>query len=218
MAAVALTMAAVMAIALLTGRLWLGPLSILAAVIVIRIALGLRGLDFRELGLVRPRPWIRTLLLGIGCWFVVFLVNGVIINPVIYGLLGETPRLEIFDGLRGNAVFYAQLLLLSWTVAAFGEEILFRGYLLTRVAGLFGGGPRARLAALTLQAAAFGAAHLYQGLAGVLVTGSVGFVLGALYLMTRRNLWAVIVAHGLVDTVSLTALYLGLDGSGLTRP
>ncbi len=209
--AVASTIATVLLIGAYTANFWMGPFSIVAAVIVIRYSLWLQGRGLSDCGLGRPSAWLTTILFGIGAWFFVSIVNGLLINPIIFWLLGEIPDLHTFEGLRGNIVFYVQLLLLSWTIAAFGEELLFRGYLLGRIAGLLGGGRAAHGAALVLQAAAFGAAHLYQGLSGVLVTGSVGLVLGLLFLRARRNLWVVIIAHGLIDTVSLTAFYLGLD-------
>ncbi len=209
--AVASTIATVLLIGAYTANFWMGPFSIVAAVIVIRYSLWLQGRGLSDCGLGRPSAWLTTILFGIGASFVVWIVSGLVIKQVIFRLLGEIPDLQTFEGLRGNPVFYIQLLLLSWTIAAFGEELLFRGYLLGRIAGLLGGGRAAQGAALVLQAAAFGAAHLYQGLSGVLVTGSVGLVLGLLFLRARRNLWVVIIAHGLIDTVSLTALYLGLD-------
>jgi membrane protease YdiL (CAAX protease family) len=37
-------------------------------------------------------------------------------------------------------------------------------------------------------------------------------VLGLVYIGARKNLWAGILLHGLVDTVSITAVYLGAAG------
>jgi membrane protease YdiL (CAAX protease family) len=58
----------------------------------------------------------------------------------------------------------------------------------------------------------FGAAHAYQGLDGVILTGLTGFGLGALFILCGRNLWPCILVHGLIDMGSFTALYLGLAG------
>ncbi|WP_164675425.1 CPBP family intramembrane glutamic endopeptidase, partial [Xanthomonas citri] len=55
----------------------------------------------------------------------------------------------------------------------------------------------------------FGAMHASQGVSGVLLTGLVGAVFGYAYLRSNRNLWALILAHGLVDTWGVTTLYLG---------
>jgi hypothetical protein len=36
-----------------------------------------------------------------------------------------------------------------------------------------------------------------------------GLWLGGLYLLQRRTLWAVIIAHGIVDTVAMLAFFYG---------
>ena len=36
-----------------------------------------------------------------------------------------------------------------------------------------------------------------------------GLLLGVIFLATGQNLWAVIIAHGLTDTLDLVLLYLG---------
>ena len=99
------------------------------------------------------------------------------------------------------------LIPVSWGSAAFGEEMLLRGFLLNRIEGL----TRSAVWAVLGQAAIFALAHLYLGITGVLMVFVVALVFGAVYLRCGRNLWPVIVAHGLVDTVAMTALYLGLD-------
>jgi membrane protease YdiL (CAAX protease family) len=54
----------------------------------------------------------------------------------------------------------------------------------------------------------FGLAHAYQGATGILVTGVLGLVFGLLYLRSK-SLWPLVIAHGLIDTLSLVALYAG---------
>ncbi|WP_174754922.1 CPBP family glutamic-type intramembrane protease [Arenimonas daejeonensis] len=44
---------------------------------------------------------------------------------------------------------------------------------------------------------------------GIVVTGCIGLVFGLLYLRLR-SLWPLVIAHGLVDTIGLVALYAGL--------
>jgi membrane protease YdiL (CAAX protease family) len=36
-----------------------------------------------------------------------------------------------------------------------------------------------------------------------------GLVLGSVYLLTGRNLWACILAHGISDTVAVLAIFAG---------
>jgi membrane protease YdiL (CAAX protease family) len=54
-----------------------------------------------------------------------------------------------------------------------------------------------------MQGALFGAAHAYQNLLGIAITGTLGILMGLLVLASGRNLWAVIVGHGLFDAVVL---------------
>lgn len=62
---------------------------------------------------------------------------------------------------------------------------------------------------MVIGATLFGAAHWDQDLPGVLATGTAGLLFGAAFFLSRRNLPALILAHGLVDTWGLYALYRG---------
>ncbi|PYO98755.1 MAG: hypothetical protein DMD60_03475 [Gemmatimonadetes bacterium] len=97
----------------------------------------------------------------------------------------------------------------SPTLAAFGEEFVYRGYLLTRIARALGGEPRAWRAALVATSILFGVGHAFQGWSGVISAGLGGFLFGLLYLATGRNLWVCMIAHGTTDTVGFLLLYLG---------
>ena len=81
---------------------------------------------------------------------------------------------------------------------------------MTRLALLFGSGKGGWAVALVLQAILFGLDHFYQGVAGMIDVGVYGFVYGAIFLIARRNLWANALAHGFLDTLAFTLLYLGV--------
>ena len=60
-----------------------------------------------------------------------------------------------------------------------------------------------------LQAFLFGAVHVYyRGLYGLLVLGSFGAVMGVFCLVFRRNLWPLVLGHGLKNTLGFLAQYL----------
>jgi membrane protease YdiL (CAAX protease family) len=97
------------------------------------------------------------------------------------------------DSLGGWAV----LLLLVLPVIAGFEELLFRGVLVGVFSAGFGVSPWL-LAALSSVAFALG--HGAQGPAGVVVTGVLGFVLAAAFVLTG-SLLVVVVAHYLVNAL-----------------
>jgi membrane protease YdiL (CAAX protease family) len=95
-----------------------------------------------------------------------------------------------------------------WTFAAFGEEVAYRGYLLRRAADLGNWSTTACAFGLLWSSVLFGFGHYYKGPAGILESTVSGLILGGAYLMTKRNLWAAIFAHGLSDTFAAVATYL----------
>jgi uncharacterized protein len=166
-----------------------------------------------ELGLARPHRIWRALALGIGFGIGLFLLNRLLMTPMIEHLTGVQRDLTRFDYLRGNVTALLKLLPMIWLTAGFCEEVVYRAYLITRIGKLLGDSNAARIAGCLTAAPVFALAHWYQGVAGMLVTGTLGLLLGFLFLQQRRNLWANIVAHLVADTVSLTTICFGVDRS-----
>ena len=170
-----------------------------------------RGVTWRSLGFAPPVAWARALALGVAAGVGMFLLEFFVTQELLVALTGEYPDLHEFDELVGNARLLAVLLAANLVLAGFGEELVWRGYALPRVAGLLGGDRRAWIAALVLVNAGFGLAHLYQGVTGIVETTLAGILLGALYLATGRNLVAPIAAHFVSNCIDFTVIYLGRD-------
>lgn len=98
----------------------------------------------------------------------------------------------------------------AWTLAAFGEEMLYRGYLQNRVEDLIPNAPFKFILGALTNALLFGLAHAYQGWAGAATSVLFGLVLSAVYRWGGRNLWACILFHGVFDTPGLIFIYLGM--------
>ena len=161
----------------------------------------LRGVGWRDLGLRRPSSWRSTLLLGVAIGVGYQYLSLYVIEPLIARVTGDLPDVSQFAPLIGNKFFLFLSLVASWSLAAFGEELVFRGYLMNRVADLVRANYAGWLISLILVSILFGMVHLYQGTSGILVITLTGLLLGALYLATGRNLWLSIVVHGVNDTV-----------------
>ena len=104
-------------------------------------------------------------------------------------------------GLRSLAIV--------WIFAGLGEETGYRGYLLTRAADLGNRSKISYMVAMIYVALIFGFGHLYKGPAGILDSTYSGLVLGGIYLLSGRNLWVPILAHGISDTVAVVAIFMG---------
>jgi hypothetical protein len=169
-----------------------------------------RGPGWRAIGLRRPESWTRTLLVALALGAYQF-PSLYIVEPAIARLTsGSLPDVAMFRPLVGDQRQLLLWLVLSWTLAAFMEEMVYRGWLVARVAELarFTGG--AWVAGVLATSVAFGIAHLYQGASGVLSTGLSGLIFGLAYLASGRNLWCAILAHGLMDTIGFVMIYLGV--------
>jgi membrane protease YdiL (CAAX protease family) len=178
-------------------------------VVFVAIILWLRGEGLRAVGLERRSHWGRNLLFGLllGVAFQYFSLY--LLEPLIARFAGDLPDVSLFAPLIGNWGFLLVSLAVGWTVAAFGEELVYRGYLMNRIAEVTGGKKAAWVSALVVTSVLFGLGHLYQGPAGVVTTGWNGLVFGMAYLVSRRNLWIPIAAHGAMDTVGFLLIFLG---------
>jgi membrane protease YdiL (CAAX protease family) len=100
-------------------------------------------------------------------------------------------------------------LVIIWTFAAFGEELSYRGYLLTRAADIFGRSRIGYIFGVMFVAILFGFAHYYKGMVGVADSIYSGLVYGCVFLASGRNLWAAILAHGISDTFAMFVVFIG---------
>jgi membrane protease YdiL (CAAX protease family) len=127
-------------------------------------------------------------------------------QPFLVKWIGP-PDLSDFRGLVGNSALLPIGFALIWSLAAFGEEWVYRGWLTNRLADLFG---RSRLGWILAAAAAnvlFGLAHGYQNLTGVIEAAEDGLLFAGLYFATGRNLIAPMIAHGVQDSTDLLLIF-----------
>ena len=172
-------------------------------------SLYVRKIGWRGVGLKWYRTWTTTLVIGLGCGVVLELFELFVSQPILVRVIRKKADLSQFSGLTGNLKETALYILLVWIVAAFGEEMIYRGYLMNRVADLLNRTPRAWILSLIVVHIVFGLAHSYQGLTGVIDEGVMGVLLAAIYLQTGRNLAVPIVAHGVQDSIDLILIFIG---------
>ncbi len=190
-----------------------GAVGILLSAIVVGEFLRIRGSSWREFGLIKPESLWKTLLVAIIAYVAVMGTITVAASFVL-NVLGERPDVSRFNNIQSNLPLLLLWLLLSWIIGGFGEELIFRGFLMNRLAQVFGGTRVAWAAALVLQAVIFGLGHSYQGAIGIIVTGVTGLAMGAIYLIVKRRLWIPIIRHGINDSVGFILLFFGVISTG----
>lgn len=183
--------------------------AVFVAVIVATWRLRVRDLRWRDVGLRWPGTR-RVVVWALAAYVLVIAVNALIVIPLARSQVWPPTDVAKLGELAGDLPLLASWLAIAWTTAAFGEELLFRGFLQTRLTTLLGGGAFATALAIVVQATLFGLGHAGFGIRGIVTAGVVGLVYGVMYAINGRNLWPLIVAHGITDTVSLVALYYGV--------
>jgi membrane protease YdiL (CAAX protease family) len=168
-----------------------------------------RGLGWRDVGLARPVNWRRTIVIGVVCGIAMELLELFLTQPLLAKLFHKMPDLSDLGEMKGNWKALLLFIALSWTLAAFGEEMVYRGYLMSRVAGLFRDARIAWLVSLVVVSFLFGLGHIDQGITGQVENMINGLLLGTIFLATGCNMWAAIIAHGVTDTLDIVLLYLG---------
>jgi membrane protease YdiL (CAAX protease family) len=154
------------------------------------------GVGWARFGLVKPK-WGKDILIGLGIW---------VTQVVVWHVLRESWRqhhLSLLDQFLPAASPTGKILLcLVWSCAVgFEEELVFRGYLISRFETLIG----ATWKSIALSAVIFGILHFQKGLGGVEYSIFTGVIWGIGFCMTRR-IWPVALSHALNDFIATTHL------------
>lgn len=139
-----------------------------------------QGSSWREIGLEKPASWLKTALFGVGAWVgaVVVFVAMQMIAVSLLTMLGLAPS-EIdqsrFNLIEGNLPLFILMVILAWTTIAFGEELFYRAFLITRLIDHTAIGQRL---AIVISGVIFGAVHFAEGSVGILSNGAFGVLFG----------------------------------------
>lgn len=184
-------------------------ISVLVPVLVATLLLHISGQSWRDLGATGRGSFFKTLFLGSILTLIVLLLYAV--GTSLLSSLGfpSMDVSELSDLISGNIIAYLfWMVFVVWGSAGVGEELIARGFLMNRLEAFFTKSPSPMTLAVVIQAILFGLAHSYQGPIGIILSGSVGLLFGCAYYRFGRNLLILIVAHGLVDTLAITAIYM----------
>jgi membrane protease YdiL (CAAX protease family) len=171
------------------------------------VSLVIRRIGLASLGFHRVhRGWrlAGTMLLVAAVWTV---VSQAVFIPLANHLSGQRQDVSDFAGIQGNVGMLAAFVLLSWTLAAVGEELAYRGYILTRITDVIGSTRVGVVLAVGISSLLFGLAHSEQGIVGVTLT-TIDAVIFSVLRYRYQTLWAPVLAHGFKNTIGVVAFFL----------
>lgn len=163
------------------------------------------GWTWSQLGLSKPRNWWEPLLVTAAIFAAVILII-IFIQP-IYRQWGSEPSIDHLMVLNNDLPLFLSALFLVWISSALISNLVFKAFLINSMDILLGRNQWSPWVAMVISAFVFGLMHAWQGLGGILTTATIGLVFGTAFLLNNRRIWAIILAHGLIDSVSLWGIY-----------
>jgi membrane protease YdiL (CAAX protease family) len=165
--------------------------------------------NFASLGFSFKRFELKSVFVGIAAAAILFAFMQYIFFPLLNRVIVLKPaNLDDFKNIRGNFYSYILILIAGFVVGGFYEELVFHGFIFTRLEKL----PGAKFSlpvSFILTNLIFGAYHFQLGMSGMINALFCGIAYHALFLKFGRNLWYSIFAHAFFDAIGLTYIYLG---------
>jgi membrane protease YdiL (CAAX protease family) len=197
-----------------------GPLGILAVLVIaagqivaplsavlVLVWTRLSRTPWREIGYVRPKSWMGSLVVGMAFGIALKFLMKAIVMP----LFEANPINQAYHYLSGNLAALPAAVLTMIVVAGFGEETVFRGYMFERLGKLLGESPAARIVTVLVTAGLFGSLHYFeQGMAGAEQATISGLVFGTVFAITGR-IWMLMCAHAAFDLTAVAMIYWNLE-------
>ena len=165
--------------------------------------------NFTDIGFSFKRFELKSFFVAAVAAVFIFSFLNWVFFPLLEKLVNLEPaNLADFTSIKGNTGFYIFMLLMSWLVGGFYEEIVFHGFIFTRIEKMITG-KYALVISFLITNTIFAAYHLQLGTSGMINAFIAGSFYHALMLTYKRNLWYSIFCHAIFDTIAITFIYDG---------
>jgi membrane protease YdiL (CAAX protease family) len=156
-----------------------------------------------QLGLGRP-PWLPTLGFALA-GLAVMLAWSPLADRLAARWFPKPPTLDAFAPIRQSRRKLVAGILAAWVLGGILEELIARGIVLQSLQAWLAPSlplPVAAGIAILLAGMGAGVMHFYHGPRAVLIITQLSVLLGILFVVSGGNLWAVMLCHGLYDTIA----------------
>lgn len=164
---------------------------------------------FSDIGFSFKRFKLTSIVIGsVVAVFTLSFMQLIFFPALEYFVTFEETDVGLYNFIRENQWQYFFIIIMGWLVGGLYEEIVFHGFIFSRLEKMIPG-KYATAIAFIGTAIIFGAYHFQLGAAGLINALIVGAVYLALFLFYRRNLWYSIICHGTYNTIVITMIYHG---------
>ena len=185
-----------------------GFLYSITTLIVATLLMKRRGVTWKSIGLCRPKSIPKSVLIAGGVFIsIIIMLVAFHFFQDAFELFKETPQEKMSSSTgktlsNGDYGYFFSVILFVWLQSAL-EELLERAFLIHWLEGLFQSIPLKTALAIIIQACIWGFRHSYDVSERSISVALIGIIMGVAYVAFGRNLWAVIIAHCAMNTLSL---------------
>ena len=167
-----------------------------------------RNVTWKDLGLRKPESLKKTLFVTIG------ILIAIVLTIMVFEMIKDSLPFSLeqknysensaskFGNLKGNWLLFFTIMP-AVLLESMLEELLDRGFLINWFEKLFSKTKIATILAVILQALIFGFRHTYDLSDRSIRVGLIGLIMGIAYVKFGRNLWPLIIAHCILNTMSM---------------
>jgi hypothetical protein len=168
----------------------------------------LRKQKMLTLGFRKFKHWKSETLKIFGLTIAWTIITLGLVAPVLSHLFGLQENNSAYASLQGDIPQMLGLLVLSWTIVVFGEEIVYRSFIPGRVSELFSNTPYKYAFSVVISSLFFGLAHSEAGWAGMIISAFNGVFYSLIRKYFSNNLWASVFAHGFSNTIGIVGFFI----------
>lgn len=167
-----------------------------------------RAVTWRDLGLIKPKNFGKTAGISaiiLAAVLISLIAFNILKDQLPFSLASDTSSEDAvskFGNLKGNWVLFFSIIPMV-LLESMLEELLDRGFLINWFERLFSTTSFATVIAVVLQAAIFGFRHSNDFSERSITVGIIGLIMGIAYVKFGRNLWPLIIAHCVLNTISM---------------
>ena len=190
--------------------LWIANVAML---ITVWLGIKARGENWESIGLSFKWQGMKRLLNTFLLSLMVFVLAmfGFVFGSIIMANITGIPEgadMSSYAFLEDNFGMLLIVLAGVYIVSSFGEEVIYRGFLINRISEFGKDTKTIKIIAVILSSIIFGLIHYGWGPMGMVQTFFMGLALGLCYIYMKKRLWIMVLAHAYMDTILMVQMYL----------